>query len=106
MRIAVPVANKRFCMRLGHCQVFAFFDVDENEIVIRNREELPPPPFELGILPQWIKEQGADIVLAGDMGQRAQGLFNDNGVEVILGVTENNPAQAVLNYSKHHQSNI
>ncbi|MFW5871665.1 MAG: NifB/NifX family molybdenum-iron cluster-binding protein [bacterium] len=100
MKIAVPVANKRLCMHFGHCEVFAFFDVDEKKVVIRDRKEVPPPAHEPGVLPKWVKEQGADIVLAGGMGQRAQGLFNQNGIEVVVGVMENNPAQAVLDYVK------
>ena len=100
MKIAVPVANKRLCMHFGHCEAFAFFDVDEKKVLIRDRHEIFPPVHEPGVLPSWIKEQGADIVLAGGMGQQAQKLFNASGVKVVIGVIENNPALAVLDYLK------
>ncbi|OFZ46226.1 MAG: ATPase [Bdellovibrionales bacterium RIFOXYB1_FULL_37_110] len=100
MKIAVPVANQLLCMHFGHCEVFAFFEVDEAKKIIKSCTEVTPPAHEPGILPQWVKKQGADLVLAGGMGQRAQELFNQNGVHVVVGVTENNPAKAVLDYLK------
>ena len=98
MKIAVPVANKRICIHFGHCEVFAFFEVDEAKKIITDRTEVIPPAHEPGILPKWIKGQGVDLVLAGGIGQKAQELFSQSGVKVVVGVTENNPAQAVLNY--------
>jgi len=98
MRIAVPVANHQLCMHFGHCEVFTFFDVDEKNKTITFKKDVTPPPHEPGLLPKWIGEQGANLVLAGGMGQRAQSLFTQNGVKVIVGVAENNPEQAVLDY--------
>ena len=66
--------------------------------IITDRTEVIPPAHEPGILPKWIKGQGVDLVLAGGIGQKAQELFSQSGVKVVVGVTENNPAQAVLNY--------
>ena len=98
MKIAVPVSNNSLCMHFGHCEVFAFFEVNEKEKLITNKTEITPPPHEPGVLPKWIGDQGVHIILAGGMGQRAQNLFNENGVKVIAGVTENNPEKAVLDY--------
>lgn len=100
MKIAVPVANKLLCMHFGHCDVFAFFNVDEEKIEIKDSEEVVPPTHEPGVLPKWVKEQGVDLVLAGGMGQRAQDLFTASGVKVVVGITENDPAKAVLDYVK------
>jgi ATP-binding protein involved in chromosome partitioning len=98
MKIAVPVANKQLCMHFGHCEVFTFFDVDETNKTISSKVDIAPPPHEPGVLPKWIGEQGANLVLAGGMGQKAQSLFNQNGVKVVVGVAENDPEKAVLNY--------
>ncbi len=98
MKIAVPVANKQLCMHFGHCEVFSFFEIDEKKKTIIGRTDIAPPPHEPGVLPKWVGEQGASLVLAGGMGQRAQGLFVQNGVNVIVGVTENDPEKAILDY--------
>ncbi|MFW5775576.1 MAG: NifB/NifX family molybdenum-iron cluster-binding protein, partial [Chitinivibrionales bacterium] len=69
MRIAIPVAQGKLCMHFGHCQVFSLITVEKDQIVAT--EELVPPPHEPGILPRWLKEQNADIIIAGGMGGRA-----------------------------------
>ncbi len=98
MKIAIPVANNKLCMHFGHCEVFSFFDVDESNKTIKSKNDIEPPPHEPGLLPKWIAEQGANLVLAGGMGQRAQGLFNKNGINVIVGVTESDPEKALFDY--------
>ncbi len=98
MKIVVPVLNKQVCLHFGHCQVFSFFDIDENTLTIKGRNDLEPPPHEPGVLPRWVKEQGGDLVLAGGIGQRAQDLFRQNGVEVVMGLVETDPEKAVQSY--------
>ena len=44
-----------------------------------------PPGHEPGVLPQWLYEQGADTLIVGGMGERAQQLLRDKGIEVIIG---------------------
>ncbi len=98
MKIALPIANGKLCMHFGHCEVFAFFTVDQNEKKILTRSDLVPPPHEPGVLPRWIKEQGATVVLAGGMGKRAQELFTQNGVMVYTGVVETNPDRLIHSF--------
>ena len=38
------------------------------------------------------------MVIASGMGSRAQGLFNQNRIGVIIGALEVDPEKAVLNY--------
>ncbi|MCK4863372.1 MAG: hypothetical protein KAS25_03700, partial [Dehalococcoidales bacterium] len=42
--------------------------------------------------------QGVSVVIAGGMGSRAQGLFQQNGIGVIIGAIESDPEKAVLSY--------
>jgi predicted Fe-Mo cluster-binding NifX family protein len=37
-------------------------------------------------------------VIAGGMGSRAQSLFQQNGIKVIIGALESDPEKAVLSY--------
>jgi predicted Fe-Mo cluster-binding NifX family protein len=54
-----------------------------------------PPPHEPGVLPRWLHEMGADVILAGGMGARAQDLFNQNGIKVVTGAPADSPESLV-----------
>lgn len=86
MRIALPVAGDSLCMHFGHCERFEIFDVDLCTKKILKKESMTAPPHEPGLLPILLKEKGANVVIAGGMGIRAQGIFNQNGIDVLVGV--------------------
>jgi len=96
MRIAIPMANGALSMHFGHCNSFAFIDVENNEITGIN--ELIPPPHEPGLFPAWVAQQGATLVIAGGMGSRAQSLFVQNGVQVVVGANGADSREIVKNY--------
>jgi ATP-binding protein involved in chromosome partitioning len=91
MKIAMPLAAGRLCMHFGHCEQFALVDVDEVDHKARGTTLLTPPPHEPGSLPRWLHQQGADVVIAGGMGQRAQQLFAQSGIRVVVGVSPDTP---------------
>jgi len=86
MRIAIPIAEGKLCMHFGHCEQFALIDVDEKTKTIKEKNMVTPPPHEPGVLPKWLHEKGANVIIAGGMGSRAQALFAENGVKVVVGV--------------------
>ncbi len=99
MKIAVPVANGRLCPHFGHCENFVIVTVNESDKKIEGTEVLTPPPHEPGVLPRWLGEQGANVIIAGGMGQRAQVLFQQQNIEVVVGAEAMAPealAQAYL----------
>jgi ATP-binding protein involved in chromosome partitioning len=96
MRIAIPLAEGRLCQHFGHCEQFAFVVVDEKAKTITATTLVTPPPHEPGVLPRWLHSQGVNVILAGGMGQRAQQLFVENGVTVIVGAPAETPEKLVL----------
>ena len=96
--IAVPVAQGQLCAHFGHCEQFALFRVDRAQKRILDRENKTPPPHEPGVLPRWLGEQGADLIIAGGMGARAQGLFTSSGVQVVVGARAAPPDEVVQAY--------
>jgi len=98
MRIAIPLIDGRLCLHFGHCERFALVDVDTTTKKITNREDLTPPPHEPGVLPRWLAEKGANIIIAGGMGQRAQSLFSENGVRVLVGAPSKTPEELVESF--------
>ena len=96
MRFAIPLANGKLTAHFGHCQMFALIEVAENEIT--DKQLMIPPPHEPGILPSWLHQKGADVIIAGGMGQRAISLFSEKGIKVITGAPELEPEALVTNY--------
>lgn len=85
MKIAIPIVDGQLCMHFGHCAHFALVDVDDKNKQIVAQKLVEPPPHEPGVLPKWLHEQGATVILAGGMGSRAQQLFQQNGIQVVVG---------------------
>lgn len=99
VKYAVPVVNGKLSMHFGHCEHFAIIEYDLNAKKIITRTDQTPPPHEPGVLPQWLHEMGADIIIAGGMGNRAQMLFEHNGVKVVTGAQETDPEKLVRDYA-------
>lgn len=98
MRIAIPLAEGRLTMHFGHCERFAFVNVDPEKKTILSVDFVDPPEHVPGLFPKWVHEQGADVVIAGGMGERAQGLFHEQGVEVVTGAPAELPEEIVVAY--------
>ncbi|NMC20660.1 MAG: ATPase [Thermogutta sp.] len=96
MKIAIPLANGRLAMHFGHCAEFALVDVDEAARRHRGTTILAAPPHEPGLLPQWLHDQGADVIIAGGIGGRAQQLFAEKGIRVVYGAPSDTP-EALVN---------
>jgi len=98
MKIAIPVAGGKLCMHFGHCEQFALLDVDEKAKKVMGQRMLTPPAHEPGVLPRWLHQEGANVIIAGGMGQRAQSLFAENGIKVVVGAPGDTPEQVATQY--------
>ncbi len=98
LKIAVPVANGQLCLHFGHCEKFALVSVDPEKKTIQNVDLVTPPPHEPGVLPKWLSEQHATMVIAGGMGSRAQSLFTEYGIQVLTGASAGTPEDVVSAY--------
>jgi predicted Fe-Mo cluster-binding NifX family protein/MinD-like ATPase involved in chromosome partitioning or flagellar assembly len=98
MKIALPVAQGKLAMHFGHCETFALIDVDEKTKKILKQESVPAPEHQPGLLPAWLHEQGANIIIAGGMGSRAQSLFAQHGIRVEVGAPSEAPEKIVTDY--------
>ena len=98
MRIAIPLVGGQLSMHFGHCEEFALIDVDETSKTITTKTVVKSPEHEPGLLPRWLHEKGANLIIAGGMGQRAQGLFAENGIKVIVGASVDTPENVVNHF--------
>lgn len=85
MKAAFPVENGLICPHFGHAPEFLFVQISDGIQVSRATEI--PPDHEPGVLPNWIKDMGADVLVAGGLGARASQILEDLGVKVITGVS-------------------
>jgi predicted Fe-Mo cluster-binding NifX family protein/MinD-like ATPase involved in chromosome partitioning or flagellar assembly len=95
-KAAVPIAGGVLCNHFGHCEKFAVMHVFDGEVGAM--ELHVPPPHEPGVLPRWLGELGVNLIIAGGMGQRALGLFGEQGITVITGAPNLAPEALVQQY--------
>ena len=91
MRIAISAeSNNGFestvGQHFGRCPFFAFVDIEGKEIKGINVIENPFfAGHEVGQVPGFIHEQGADVMLSGGMGGRAIQFFTQFGIDTATG---------------------
>ena len=98
MRIAIPLTQGKLSLHFGHCDQFAIFEIDDDSEKVISRNDETPPAHAPGVLPQWLGGIGANVIIAGGMGQRAQQLFAQNGIKVIIGASSSMPEELVSAY--------
>lgn len=98
MKIAIPLAAGRLCPHFGHCERFALIDVDPQTRQVVRREDVAAPPHQPGLLPPWLAERGATVIIAGGMGGRARDLFAAQNIEVVVGAPAADPETIVSAY--------
>ncbi len=90
MRIAIPCVDDRgleseVSMHFGRSPYYTFVDVEDGKVA---KVEILPVPFEEhgpGDLPNFVKENGGEVVIAYGMGHRAVDFFQQLGIEVVTG---------------------
>ncbi len=83
----------------GRCPYYLIVDVEGSDKKKTNIVENPYYNNHVpGKVPQFIKEQGAHVMIAGGMGPRAIDMFSNFGIEVVTGAVGNtgNVLQAYL----------
>ena len=98
MRFAIPLADGKLAVHFGHCATFALIDIDPATKSLMLREDVDAPPHQPGLLPPWLAERGVKRIIAGGMGQRAQALFTEQGIDVIVGASVETPEKLVAQY--------
>ena len=98
MKFAIPTQFGKLCDHFGHCEKFAIVETQNNDIV--KESYLEPPVHQPGAYPKFLAEHGVNLIIAGGMGNRAQSLFQQNNIEVCVGVNPAEPAELVKAYLK------
>ena len=95
-KIAIPVTNGKLNSHFGHTHEFYVYGIKDDEIV--ETEALTPPHHEPGAFPKWLADKGVTDVIAGGMGQKAITIFNQNKINVFIGVPLKSPSELVIDF--------
>ncbi|MDY0101249.1 MAG: NifB/NifX family molybdenum-iron cluster-binding protein [Bacilli bacterium] len=87
IKIAIASEKDIVAEHFGHCQNFTVYTIKENEVI--NVVSIPNPGHRPGFLPLFLKELGICLIISGGIGQSAVSLFNEHGIEVIVGAKGN-----------------
>lgn len=73
----------------GRCPYYTMVEVEDNKIILSYKVENPfySAHGSPGQVPVFIRDQGAHVIIAGGMGQRAVGFFNEFGIEAVTGAS-------------------
>lgn len=82
-KVVIAKNGNQVAAHFGHCEGFEMFHIENGIVVERNFIE--SPGHRPGFLPVFLNEKGANVIIAGGMGETAQMLFAENNIEVVVG---------------------
>ncbi|MDO5571581.1 MAG: NifB/NifX family molybdenum-iron cluster-binding protein [Bacteroidales bacterium] len=85
MKIAVPTIGNVVDSHFGHCAFYSIFEVEDNKII--SKQILPSPQgcgCKSGIAVD-LRKMGVGLMLAGNMGEGAKNVLNNNSITVVRG---------------------
>jgi len=83
MKIAVASEGNMVTEHFGHCVNFNIFEAEGTAIT--KSESIENPGHRPGFLPNFLNDLGVNVIISGGMGGGAIEIFNEKGIEVILG---------------------
>lgn len=85
MKIAVANDKGAVASHFGHCETFEIFEVEDKQII--QQKSVPNPGHKPGFLPNFLHDQGVNIMIAGGIGMGAVEIFGEKGIIVIAGAS-------------------
>ena len=89
MKVAVSTDGNQVSAHFGRCPLFTIAEGGDGREI--RKSVINNPGHHPGFLPEFLKKQGVEVIIAGGMGRRAQDLFSDAGIRVIVGAPEAEP---------------
>lgn len=84
MKVAISTDGDYVSAHFGRCPFFTIVDIQGANII--KRDVINNPGHQPGNIPQFLHSQGVQCIIAGGMGMRAAGFFNDLGIQTIVGI--------------------
>ena len=84
-KVAISTDGDQVAAHFGRCQAYTIVEIADG--AIQSRELISNPGHEPGFLPGYLAQRGVTCIVAGGMGPRAQTLFDQQGIETIVGIS-------------------
>jgi len=85
MRVAISTDGDFVSAHFGRCPSFTIVDIENGEVI--KKEVVDNPGHQPGFIPQFLHDRGVQCIVAGGMGMRATGFFNEFGIQTIVGIS-------------------
>ena len=85
MRVAISTDGEFISAHFGRCPSFTIVDIENDKVT--KREIVDNPGHQPGFIPQFLHERGVNCIVAGGMGARATGFFNELGIQAVVGLS-------------------
>ncbi|HOD34900.1 MAG TPA: NifB/NifX family molybdenum-iron cluster-binding protein [Syntrophales bacterium] len=85
MKIAISTDGEFVSAHFGRCPAFTIVEIENGRI--RDTQTIANPGHQPGFIPRFLHERGVSCILAGGMGPRASGFFEELGMQAIVGVS-------------------
>jgi len=85
VRVAISTDGEFVSEHFGRCPSFTVVDIEDGRVT--NTRVLENPGHQPGVIPQFLHQKGVNCIVAGGMGMRARGFFDEAGIQAILGIT-------------------
>ena len=85
MRVAISTDGDLVSAHFGRCPIFTIVDIENGKIT--RKEIVDNPGHEPGFIPQFLHQRGVNCIVAGGMGARATGFFDEFGIQPIVGIS-------------------
>lgn len=95
-KLAIPVIGKTLSPHFGQCEHFKFFEVKNHKVI--HEEIIKAPEHKPGLLPNWLIGKKVTDVITGGIGHKAIEIFNQNKINVFVGVEVKDSNELVNDY--------
>ena len=85
MKVAISTDGDFVSAHFGRCPSYTLVDIEEGKVV--GKEVVNNPGHQPGNIPQFLHGKGTKCIIAGGMGMRAVGFFNEFGIQTIVGIS-------------------
>jgi predicted Fe-Mo cluster-binding NifX family protein len=85
MRVAISTDGEMVAQHFGRCEAYTIVHIEDG--VATSQQRIPNPGHAPGFLPGYLAERGVQCIVAGGMGPRAHGLFDERNIATIVGVS-------------------
>jgi len=85
MRVAISTDGELVSAHFGRCPSFTIVDIEKDKVL--KKELVDNPGHQPGFIPQFLHEKGVNCIVAGGMGMRATGFFEELGIQALVGIS-------------------